>query len=128
MFGNPIMLGLAIALSLSVAGNSFLGSRWLAARDQVAVLEIERNAAQNAAGMCSKAVSDMEIRAATAAKQARPRVAAATAAAVVHDQRADAILITPPTQPADDCASARDQVHTWLQGRALAPATPASAP
>lgn len=118
---------LLIALAILLASNAATGWAWLHARDQVAALQVERNAAVNTAGMCSKSVSDMQTRAAAAAKAARPVVAAAAAVALVHEQRADQILAAPPSTPSNDCQSARDRVRAWLTMRQAASA-PAATP
>lgn len=114
---NPILLGLAIALAVSVAGNTALGWAWLSARDQAAALEVERDQAQGAANTCSKGVADMQTRAAASARAGAATRAAAAASAAAGDRRADEILASAPSAPADDCKSAQDQVDLWLKGR-----------
>lgn len=115
---NPVLAALAIALAISIAGNTALGWAWLGARDQVAALEVERDQAQSAASSCSKGVQELQSKAAVSKAAAAPARAAAAASAAAGDRRADEILASAPSTPADDCKSARDQVDLWLKGRA----------
>lgn len=121
MPGVPI-LG---ALVLSIAVNAALGWAYLGQRDQTATaraavttMERERDGARAAASVCSDAVEDLRIVADKRAAEAKAAHAAAAAKAKSHNQKADAILSTPPAVPGDDCRSAQARVADWLKGRA----------
>lgn len=115
---NPILIALAIALALSVAGNAAIAWAWLGTRDELASQKVQRQAAESAAEACSKGVEALQARAAAATKAAAVARAAAAASAAAGAARADQILASPPSTPGDDCKSAADQVDQWLQGRA----------
>lgn len=115
---NPIFLALAIALALSLAGNAAMGWAWLGTRDDLASALVRQQAAEGAAQQCSEGVAALQARAAAAARASAVQRAAAAASAAAGDARADVILASPPSTPADDCKSAVDQVDQWLQSRA----------
>lgn len=114
---NPIIMGLAIALAVSVAGNASIGWAWLGARDDLATATVERDNARGLASACSDATEALREQADQRAAAAKPRQAAARATAAAHGDRALEILTTPAAVPGDDYASARRRVDGWLQRR-----------
>ncbi|MCZ4315180.1 hypothetical protein O4H66_17370 [Comamonadaceae bacterium G21597-S1] len=116
-----IPLPLLLALGILLASNAAAGWAWLKARDQVAELRVQYNQAANTAGLCSRSIEQIRVRADQQTAAARTAVAAAAAKARAGDRRADQILATPPSKPDNDCASAQAQVDEWLSNRAAKP-------
>ena len=117
--------GLALALLASLAANGLLGWSYLGQRDDAAqaradlgAMEQQRESARQAASACSDAVDDLRDLADRRADDAKAARAEAAAKAKGHNQKADAILATPPAVPGDDCQSAQVRVADWLKGRA----------
>lgn len=104
----------AIAVALLLAGAAFTSHAWLAARDEVAALTVQRDQAISTAAQCSESVAKLQSLAAKRAKDGRPAIAAAASQAMASEQRADQILAAPASTPGDDCKSAQDQVSSWL--------------
>jgi hypothetical protein len=110
---SPIL----IALALSLAANAGLGWLWLEARDDLAIVALERDQARGAASACSDATEALFEAAGKRAKEAAPARAKAKAQADKGRASADKILLTPATVPGNDCKSASDRVDAWLKGR-----------
>ena len=117
--------GLAIALLASLAANGAMGWAYLGQRDDAAqaradlgAMEQQRDGARQAASACSDAVDDLRDLADRRAIEAQAARAEAAAQARTHHQKADAILVTPPAVPGNDCRSAQLRVDNWLKGRA----------
>ena len=113
----PVQI-LAVLLAASVLANIGLGRAWLAARDGAATAITQRDGARQAASACSDATDDLRTLADQRAIEAQAARAEAAAQARTHQQKADAILATPPAAPGDDCQSAQVRVADWLKGRA----------
>jgi hypothetical protein len=109
---------LAALLAASVLVNIGLGRAWLAARDDAATAIGQRDTARADASACSDATDDLRALADQRAIEAQAARAEAAAQARTHQQKADAILATPPAVPGDDCRSAQLRVDNWLKGRA----------
>ena len=73
---------------------------------------------RNAASACRDVTDDLRIRAGERAIEAQAARAEAAARPCARQQKADAILATPPAVPGDDCQSAQVRVADWLKGRA----------
>ncbi|MDP9902601.1 hypothetical protein [Variovorax ginsengisoli] len=114
---NPLIMGLAIALAVSVAGNASIGWAWLGARDDLATATVERDNARSAATACSDATEDLRELADKRGAEAKVAQAAARRAAKAKGDRANLILTTPPALRGDDCGSARVRIDDWLSGR-----------
>lgn len=112
-----LLIGLGIALGLSLLGNAALTHRYLATRDELTRTKGERDEARADASACSDATDDLRRLADQRAKESAPVVAAAGAAAVQREQRAQQILSTPASIPTDDCKSAVVQMDGWLSSR-----------
>ena len=117
--------GLAIALLASLATNGAMGWAYLGQRDDAAqaradlgAVEQQRDGARADASACSDATDDLRTLADQRAIEAQAARAEAAAQARTHQQKADAILATPPAVPGDDCKSAQMRVDNWLKGRA----------
>ena len=117
--------GLALALLASLAANGLLGWAYLGQRDDatqaradLGAMEQQRDGAREAANACSDAVDDLRTLADQRASEAKAARAEAAAKAKGHNQKADAILATPPAVPGDDCQSAQMRVADWLKRRA----------
>ena len=106
------------ALGLSLAAAASLGWLWLDARDELAAAVTQRDSARAAASACSDATDDLRQLADRRAAEAAAAQRQARAVALEHQRRAQQILSMPASQPGNDCASARDRVDDWLQGRA----------
>lgn len=117
--------GLALALLASLAANGLLGWAYLGQRDDatqaradLGAMEQQRDGARADARACSDAVDNLRDLADRLADDAKAARAEAAAKAKGHNQKADAILATPPAVPGDDCQSAQVRVADWLKGRA----------
>ena len=111
-----IVIGLIIALAVSVAGNAGLGYLYLGQRDSTVTTEVTMNQAKGAAETCSKSVDDLKIKSDDRLKAATVARKSAAASAAAGDARADEILSTPATST-DDCKAAQDRTSAWLKGR-----------
>lgn len=114
---NGLLIGLAVALAVSIAGNALLGHAYLGERDQRVAAESDRKQARDAADTCSASVKTLRERAEKAEKEGAVARAAAAASAAVHEARADKILSAPDAVPGNDCQSARAVVDDWLRSR-----------
>ena len=117
--------GLALALLGSLAANGLLSWAYLGQRDDatqaradLGAMEQQRDGARADARACSDAVDNLRDLADRLADDAKAARAEAAAKAKGHNQKADAILATPPAVPGDDCQSAQVRVANWLKGRA----------
>lgn len=117
--------GLALALLASLTTNGLLGWAYLGQRDDatqaradLGAMEQQRDGARADARACSDAVDNLRDLADRLADDAKAARAEAAAKAKDHNQKADAILATPPAVPGDDCQSAQVRVADWLKGRA----------
>lgn len=117
--------GPALALLASLAANGLLGWAYLGQRDDatqaradLGAMEQQRDGARADARACSDATDDLRTLADQRASEAKAARAEAAAKAKSHNQKADAILATPPAVPGDDCKSAQVRVADWLKGRA----------
>lgn len=117
--------GLALALLASLATNGLLGWTYLGQRDDatqaradLGAMEQQRDGARADASACSDATDDLRTLADQRAIEAQAARAEAAAKAKSHNQKADAILATPPAVPGDDCRSAQLRIGDWLKGRA----------
>lgn len=108
---------LALALSLSVAGNVALGRAWLSARDGMATAIVQRDTARADASACSDATDDLRELADKRATEAAPARAAAATVARTLTKRSDATLAAAPAVPGDMCASMQALGDTWIKGR-----------
>jgi hypothetical protein len=108
---------LGLLLALSVAGNAWLGSSYLGARDERTEAIGQRDQARGAATMCSDATEALQEAAAKGKQENAAAVAQAAAAGAERERRAQAQLATPATRPGDDCGSAGDRFNNWLTAR-----------
>lgn len=114
---KSLLIGLAIALALSIAGNAWLTHAYIGERDTRVTAENERKQARDAANTCSASVKALRERAEKAEKEGAVARAAAAASAAKSEARADKILSTPDAVPGNDCQSARAVVDDWLGSR-----------
>lgn len=111
-----ITMILSIALAISMGLNTLGGWAYLGQRDATVAAESERDQARGAATACSDATEALrELSDKRAAENKKLRAAAALKAQG-HDQKADEILTTPPSDT-DDCKAAATRATTWLKGR-----------
>jgi hypothetical protein len=108
---------LGLLLALSVAGNAWLGSSYLGARDERTQAIGQRDQARGAASMCSDATEALQEAAGQRTKENAAAVAQAAAAGAARERRAQLQLSTPATRPGNDCGSAGDRFDNWLKGR-----------
>lgn len=116
---------LAIVVALSLLLNAALGVAALRLRDTAtravaetkAVLE-QRDGALSMATECSTRVDQLQGLAATRAREAETRRAAAASTARAHAKRADYTLSLRPRDPHNLCGSMQALGDEWLQGRA----------
>lgn len=114
---NPLIVGLAISLAISLAGNAALGWSYLGQLDK-AVVAVERTEqATGAAVACSAGVDNLETQAETRRLAAAPQILAAKQTAAAASKKADIILATPASTPGNDCKSAADRIDTWWTDR-----------
>lgn len=109
---------LGLLLTVSVAGNAWLGSSYLDARDKRTEAIGQRDQARSAAQTCSDATEALQAAAKTREQENKAAIAKAAAAAVARERRAQLQLATPATRPGDDCGSADDRFNNWLKARA----------
>lgn len=112
-----MVLGLVVALALSLAGHALTLKLWLGARSAADAATERAGQATSAAQLCSASVDALQIAAADRAKANAPLVKAAQDAARAAQAAADALRRRPPPVPGDDCASARIAVDDWLGGK-----------
>jgi len=111
-----ITMILSIALAISMAANAGLTYVYLGQRDETTIAQGERDQARGAATACSDATEALrELSDKRTAENKKLRAAAALKAQG-HDQKADEILTTPPSDT-DDCKAAQQRATTWLKGR-----------
>lgn len=117
---------MGLALLVSLAGNALLTLAYLGQRDaattvaeRVKGVEGERDGARSLASACSDAVQDLHDLAEKRKSEAGVARAKAANQALEHERRADEILATAPAVPGNVCASAQNQVDSWLKRRAL---------
>lgn len=108
---------LGLLLALSVAGNAWLGSTYLGARDERTEAIGQRDQARSAATMCSDATEALQEQATRRQVEGQAAIAAARKAALGHEGRAQQILATPASTPGNDCKSADDRARSWLKSR-----------
>lgn len=109
---------LALALTLSVAGNVAVGRAWLSVRDDLATAIVQRDTARTDAAACSDATDDLRALADKRQIAAAPARAAAATVARTLTKRADATLASAPAVPGDMFASMQALGDDWLQSRA----------
>lgn len=115
---NPsIIIGMAVALAVSLAGNAWLFGAVSDQREEIGVLKSDRDSALNAAVVCSDGVKQLQEKAARQAEAAKKALAAARADAVAAGRRADAERSRPQAVPGDECASAAVESREWLRAR-----------
>lgn len=72
---------------------------------------------RTAAQLCSQSVLDFEQASKIKLNKAAPALAAAKRSAKAATAKAQAIMMQAPTQPGNDCASAKDRAVRWLAQR-----------
>lgn len=112
-----VIVGLAIALALSMAGNAYLVDLYLGERDAKVTAGVERDQVKEVAGACTSSVDAMQKAARQQTAVAVAAIAAAKTAGAPRKAAADAILSTPPSTPGDDCKSAQERADRWLTRR-----------
>lgn len=110
------LAGLAIVLGLSLWGNYHLSGKVDEANRQIGAAQSDANNAKEVAGECSKSVTRLEEDQREREAKAAPVVQASKDEDKKQQSKAQVILITPPTEPGNDCQSARDRASTWLKG------------
>ena len=114
---NPIVIAVAVAMAISLAGNIGLTYAYLGARDTATEANDMKDMALGAAATCSASITSLESAAKAQKAQAEVAIAAAEAKARTRNQSADRILSTPASTPGNDCKSASDRATEWLKGR-----------
>lgn len=114
---NPILIALAIALAISLAGNGLLTRSYLGVRDERTEAQGERDQARSAASMCSDATEALQEQAGKRKAENQVAIARAAAAATAAAAKAQRELQLPATRPNDDCGSAVDRGTRWLSER-----------
>jgi uncharacterized iron-regulated membrane protein len=122
---NPItryaLIGLWIALAVSILANLGLTNSYLSARDAKTQALADRDSAREAATACSDATEALMELAAQRKSEAAAEIAAAQAQAQDANDRADEILTRKPRHPGNDCQSAAAQMDDWLTARRKKP-------
>lgn len=112
---NPLIIGLLISLTLSLAGNAWLGKAYLGKRDTAVQASTNLTHATGAALSCSASVENLDKQAVQRAADAAPKRVAAAATAAKGNAKADVILSTAATAPGDDCKSATARANSWFK-------------
>lgn len=112
-----LLIGLAIALALSMAGNAALTHFYLGQRDVATQAVSDRDSARAAATACSDATEDLAEQAAKRYAEAQSRREEAETQALLAEGRAQALLQKRPSVAGDDCRSAAVQMDDWLTTR-----------
>lgn len=114
---NPITIGVAVVLAISLAGNAYLFDALGNAQERAGHAESGRRTAVAAAQSCSfyvgKLTDDAKLRAAEAA----PLIEAAAVGADEANRKADAEMQRAPAVPGNACASAEAETREWLRSR-----------
>ena len=111
------LIGLALALGLSLWGNKVQLNQVQAARVDVAVAKVGEQNNLITANMCSDGVAKLKAAQDARAKAAKPAIEASKAAAKTGEAKAQTILATAPSTPGDACKSAEDLARAWVTGR-----------
>jgi hypothetical protein len=114
---NYVLIGLGIALALSMAGNATLTHFYLEQRDTAKQAVSDRDSARGAAKQCSDGVASLQAAAEARAAGAEQRRKDAETVALLAEGRAQALLQKRPSVPDDDCRSAAVQMDDWLSTR-----------
>jgi len=112
-----LLIGLAIALALSMAGNATLTHFYLEQRDAATQAVSDRDSARNAAQQCSDGVASLQAAAEARAAGAEQRRKDAETQALLAEGRAQVLLQKRPSVAGDDCRSAALQMDDWLSTR-----------
>lgn len=112
---NGVIVGLLISLTLSLAGNAWLGKAYLSKRDTAVQASTNLNHATGAALTCSTSVDNIAKQSDQRAAAAAPKREAAAATAAKGNAKADVILSTAATAPGDDCKSATARANSWFK-------------
>lgn len=109
--------GIAIAFTISLAGNAWLYDQVQDANAAAAQATQRETDARTAADICSASVDRLQEVADARAAAAAPVIAAAKDAEVQAGASAQVVMMTPPSTPDNDCKSATDMAEKWLKGR-----------
>lgn len=112
-----IIGGLGLALALSLAGTSWMYDQVQDANKAAGVAEESRRQAVFAVGICNEAVTTYEKAAAERAALMEPVITEGKDFERNQGTKAQVILGTAPSQPDNDCESAKDLAIDWLKGR-----------
>lgn len=112
-----VILGLAIALLISLCLNAFQLSAYMGQRDKATKAAADRDTAQTAATTCSKATEDLTRTAERQAKAAEAAIEKARREARSANARADAERNRRQAVPGDACASAQVETREWIERR-----------
>lgn len=118
---NPVAVGVAVVLAISVSANLYLASALGDSKTALGLTEGKLSGATSAAEACSRSVAEMTSKAENQALEASKAVAAAQARARAAEARARGELTRPQAVPGDACASAEVETREWLQKRRVAP-------
>ena len=110
--------GLAIALGLSLWGNTHLSAKVDEANVQIGVSQGDAQTAKEVAKSCSMSVTRLEEEQRAREEKAEPEKVASVATDKKQQARAQVILAKPPTVPGNDCQSAKDRMAGWLKENA----------
>jgi len=116
---NYILIGLGIALALSMAGNATLTHFYLEQRDTATQAVSDRDSARGAATACSDATEALAELSKKRAAEAESRRKDAETKALLAEGRAQQLLQARPSVPGDDCRSAQIQMDGWLNSRGV---------
>lgn len=124
MIADKLVIGLGIALAVSVLANITAGKLYLDKRDELATSEERANANMETARACSRGVDKLVTAANDRARDAEQRRKNAETAALLAQGRANELLTKQPAVPGDDCKSAKIQGEDWLAQRRARKAAP----
>ena len=114
---GSVMLGLLLALAVSVLANAALWRAMGKEHDKSTKLGEQLTQANTATRTCNDSIAGLEAEAKQRGIAAEKARAAAAERRKKANRQADTELSTPATIPGDDCKSAQDRVNRILKAR-----------
>lgn len=112
-----VIIGLAIALAVSLAGNAWLFWTVSDQREEIGAVNADKANITAAAQACSDGVADIQKQSQLQIELAQKQITAARQAATQANRRADRERNRPQAVPGDECASAAVESREWLRSR-----------